>query len=175
MQFANRVVSFLSNKKRALVLLAISLFGFYVFLQSSLGPNNFLRADSGTYHVDFGGVALMTVYIISFSAYASYKTLINFGYLLLIFSLPIAILKTFTEMVSLLATMDGNALEMTSTISEFYTIFLVGCFLSACGYFIDERQKFYETKTLSNLDVFVLFLSLIKVINVLVMTKLFLE
>ena len=168
MQFANRVVSFLSNKKRALVLLAISLFGFYVFLQSSLGPNNFLRADSGTYHVDFGGVALMTVYIISISAYASYKTLINFGYLLLIFSLPIAILKTFTEMVSLLATMDGNALEMTSTISEFYTIFLVGCFLSACGYFIDERQKFYETKTLSNLDVFVLFLSLISfnIINI---------
>jgi hypothetical protein len=64
-------------------------------------------------------------------------------------------------MVSLLATMDGNALEMTSTISEFYTIFLVGCFLSACGYFIDERQKFYETRTLSNLDVLISFLLLL--------------
>ena len=86
---------------------------------------------------------------------------INFGYLLLIFSLPVAILKTFAEMVSLLATMDGNALEMTSTISEFYTIFLIGCFLSACGYFIDERRKFYETKTLSDFDVFFLLLLLI--------------
>ena len=71
-------------------------------------------------------------------------------------------------MVSLLATMDGNAPEMTSVISEFYTIFLIGCFLSACGYFIDERQKFYETKTLSNLDVFVLIFSLISfnIINI---------
>jgi len=111
--------------------------------------------------VDFGGVALMVIFIVGYSAYISYKTLINFGYLLLIFSLPVAILKTFAEMVSLLATMDGNALEMTSTISEFYTIFLIGCFLSACGYFIDERRKFYETKTLSDFDVFFLLLLLI--------------
>ncbi|MBS24976.1 MAG: hypothetical protein CMQ28_04975 [Gammaproteobacteria bacterium] len=111
--------------------------------------------------MDFGGVALMVIFIVGYSAYISYKTLINFGYLLLIFSLPVAILKTFAEMVSLLATMDGNALEMTSTISEFYTIFLIGCFLSACGYFIDERQKFYETKTLSDFDVFFLLLLLI--------------
>ena len=64
--------------------------------------------------------------------------------------------------------MDGNALEMTSTISEFYTIFLVGCFLSACGYFIDERQKFYETRTLSKLDVVICFLLLVtfNVINI---------
>ena len=103
----------------------------------------------------------MVIFIVGYSAYISYKTLINFGYLLLIFSLPVAILKTFAEMVSLLATMDGNALEMTSTISEFYTIFLIGCFLSACGYFIDERQKFYETKTLSDFDVFFLLLLLI--------------
>ena len=103
----------------------------------------------------------MVIYIVGYSAYISYKTLINFGYLLLIFSLPVAILKTFAEMVSLLATMDGNALEMTSTISEFYTIFLIGCFLSACGYFIDERRKFYETKTLSDFDVFFLLLLLI--------------
>ena len=70
-------------------------------------------------------------------------------------------------MVSM-ATMDGNALEMISTISEFYTIFLVGCFLSACGYFIDERQKFYETRTLSNLDVVICFLLLVtfNVINI---------
>ena len=161
MQIVSRAVSFISDKKRALILLAISLFGFYIFLQSSLGPNNLLRSDSEIYHVDFEGVALMMLFIIGFSAYISYKTLINFGYLLLIFSLPIAILKTFTEMVSLLATMDGNALEMTSTISEFYTIFLVGCFLSACGYFIDERQKFYETRTLSNLDVLISFLLLL--------------
>ena len=111
--------------------------------------------------MDFGGVALMVIFIVGYSAYISYKTLINFGYLLLIFSLPVAILKTFAEMVSLLATMDGNALEMTSTISEFYTIFLIGCFLSACGYFIDERRKFYETKTLSDFDVFFLLLLLI--------------
>ena len=161
MQIVSRAVSFISDRKRALILLAISLFGFYIFLQSSLGPNNLLRSDSEIYHVDFEGVALMMLFIIGFSAYISYKTLINFGYLLLIFSLPIAILKTFTEMVSLLATMDGNALEMTSTISEFYTIFLVGCFLSACGYFIDERQKFYETRTLSNLDVLISFLLLL--------------
>ena len=103
----------------------------------------------------------MGIFIVGYSAYISYKTLINFGYLLLIFSLPVAILKTFAEMVSLLATMDGNALEMTSTISEFYTIFLIGCFLSACGYFIDERRKFYETKTLSDFDVFFLLLLLI--------------
>ena len=103
----------------------------------------------------------MVIFIVGYSAYISYKTLINFGYLLLIFSLPVAILKTFAEMVSLLATMDGNALEMTSTISEFYTIFLIGCFLSACGYFIDERRKFYETKTLSDFDVFFLLLLLI--------------
>ena len=103
----------------------------------------------------------MVIFIVGYSTYISYKTLINFGYLLLIFSLPVAILKTFAEMVSLLATMDGNALEMTSTISEFYTIFLIGCFLSACGYFIDERQKFYETKTLSDFDVFFLLLLLI--------------
>ena len=103
----------------------------------------------------------MVIFIVGYSAYISYKTLINFGYLLLIFSVPVAILKTFAEMVSLLATMDGNALEMTSTISEFYTIFLIGCFLSACGYFIDERQKFYETKTLSDFDVFFLLLLLI--------------
>ena len=103
----------------------------------------------------------MVIFIVGYSAYISYKTLINFGYLLLIFSLPVAILKTFAEMVSLLATMDGNALEMTSTISEFYTIFLIGCFLSACGYFIDERRKFYETKTLSDFDVFFLLLILI--------------
>ena len=161
MLIIGHTISFILNKKRALILLAGSLFGFFVFLQSSLGPNNFLRTDSEIYHVDFYGVLLMTIFIIGFSAYISYKTLINFGYLLLIFSLPIAILKTFTEMVSLLATMDGNALEMTATISEFYTIFLVGCFLSACGYFIDERQKFYETKTLSSRDVFVLFILLI--------------
>ncbi len=103
----------------------------------------------------------MVIFIVGYSAYISYRTLINFGYLLLIFSLPVAILKTFAEMVSLLATMDGNALEMTSTISEFYTIFLIGCFLSACGYFIDERRKFYETKTLSDFDVFFLLLLLI--------------
>ena len=103
----------------------------------------------------------MVIFIVGYSAYISYKTLINFGYLLLIFSLPVAILKTFAEMVSLLATMDGNALEMTSTISEFYTIFLIGCFLSACGYFIDERRNFYETKTLSDFDVFFLLLLLI--------------
>ena len=144
-----------------MVLLLVFLLGFFLFLQSSLGPNNFLRADSGAYHVDFGGVALMVIFIVGYSAYISYKTLINFGYLLLIFSLPVAILKTFAEMVSLLATMDGNALEMTSTISEFYTIFLIGCFLSACGYFIDERRKFYETKTLSDFDVFFLLLLLI--------------
>lgn len=144
-----------------MVLLLVFLLGFFLFLQSSLGPNNFLRADSNAYHVDFGGVALMVIFIVGYSAYISYKTLINFGYLLLIFSLPVAILKTFAEMVSLLATMDGNALEMTSTISEFYTIFLIGCFLSACGYFIDERRKFYETKTLSDFDVFFLLLLLI--------------
>ena len=103
----------------------------------------------------------MVIFIVGYSAYISYRTLFNFGYLLLIFSLPVAILKTFAEMVSLLATMDGNALEMTSTISEFYTIFLIGCFLSACGYFIDERRKFYETKTLSDFDVFFLLLLLI--------------
>ena len=168
MEIVSRVISSLLQKKRALFLLVVSLTGFYVFLTSSLGPNNLLRADSELYHVDFGGVAFMAVFIIGFSAYISHKTLINFGYLLLIFSLPVAILKTFAEMVSLLATMDGNALEMTSTISEFYTIFLVGCFLSACGYFIDERQKFYETRTLSNLDVVICFLLLVtfNVINI---------
>ena len=161
MELISRAFSLISNKKRAVFLLIISFAGFYIFLSSSLGPENILRADSEIYHVDFGGVALMAVFIVGFSAYISYKTLINFGYLLLIFSLPVAILKTFAEMVSLLATMDGNALEMTSSISEFYTIFLVGCFLSACGYFIDERQKFYETRTLSNFDVLVSFLLLL--------------
>ena len=152
---------FLSQKKRAF---SSANAGFFLFLTSSLGPNNLLRADSEFYHVDFDGVAFMAVLLVSIS----HKTLINFGYLLLIFSLPVAILKTFAEMVSLLATMDGNALEMTSTISEFYTIFLVGCFLSACGYFIDERQKFYETRTLSNLDVVICFLLLVtfNVINI---------
>ena len=125
MEIVSRVISSLLQKKRALFLLVVSLTGFYVFLTSSLGPNNLLRADSELYHVDFGGVAFMAVFIIGFSAYISLKTLINFGYLLLIFSLPVAILKTFAEMVSLLATMDGNALEMTSTISEFYTICLL--------------------------------------------------
>ena len=161
MEIFRRTTALIFNKKRAVSLLLISLIGFYLFLQLSLGPDNFLRTDSDIYHVDFGGVALMVIFIIGFSTYISYKTLINFGYLLLIFSLPVAILKTFVEMVSLLATMDGNALEMTSTISEFYTIFLVGCFLSACGYFIDERQKFYETRTLSNLDVVICFLLLV--------------
>lgn len=161
MEIFRRATALIFNKKRAVSLLLISLIGFYLFLQFSLGPDNFLRTDSDIYHVNFGGVAVMVIFIIGFSSYISYKTLINFGYLLLIFSLPVAILKTFAEMVSLLATMDGNALEMTSTISEFYTIFLVGCFLSACGYFIDERQKFYETRTLSNLDVLFLFLLLV--------------
>ena len=106
MEIVSRVISFLSQKKRALFLLLISLAGFFLFLTSSLGPNNLLRADSELYHVDFDGVAFMAVFIVGFSAYISHKTLINFGYLLLIFSLPVAILKTFAEMVSLLATME---------------------------------------------------------------------
>ena len=161
MQLIKQMISFVSRKKRSLALLAASLCGFFLFLQSSLGANNFLRMDSGVHYIDFNGAGLMAIFIIGFSAYVSRKTLINFGYLLFIFALPFAILKTFSEMVSLLSTMDGNALEMTSIISEFYAIFLVGCFLSACGYFIDERQKLYETRTLSNTDVVFLFIALI--------------
>ena len=69
MEIVSRVISFLSQKKRALFLLLISLAGFFLFLTSSLGPNNLLRADSELYHVDFDGVAFMTVFIVGFSAY----------------------------------------------------------------------------------------------------------
>ena len=85
MLIIDHTISFILNKKRALILLAAS---FFVFLQSSIGPNNFLRADSEIYHVDFYGVVLMTIFIIVFSAYISYKNLINFGYLLLLLLHP---------------------------------------------------------------------------------------
>ena len=64
MEIFRRTTALIFNKKRAVSLLLISLIGFYLFLQLSLGPDNFLRTDSDIYHVDFGGIALMIIFII---------------------------------------------------------------------------------------------------------------